>query len=54
MDAIIITIGDELLNGTTIDTNSSWISVELNNIGIDVKEKISISDKKDHIMESLK
>ncbi len=54
MQAIIITIGDEILNGTTVDTNSAFISIELNKLGIDVKEKISISDKKVDILFHLK
>lgn len=53
MQAIIITIGDEILNGTTVDTNSAFISLELNKIGIDVRERISISDTKEHILYTL-
>ncbi|MFI5195576.1 MAG: molybdopterin-binding protein, partial [Chitinophagales bacterium] len=34
--ASIITIGDELLIGQTIDTNSAWIAKHLNELGIDV------------------
>lgn len=53
MQAIIITIGDEILNGTTVDTNSAFISLELNKIGVDVKERISIGDTKEHIISTL-
>lgn len=51
--ASIITIGDEILVGQTIDTNSAWISAQLNLIGISVKEIISISDTADAITEAL-
>ncbi len=42
--ASIITIGDELLIGQVIDTNSAWIAQQLNKIGIAVKNRISIGD----------
>ncbi|MBN1118561.1 MAG: competence/damage-inducible protein A [Bacteroidales bacterium] len=44
MQAIIITIGDEILIGQVVDTNSAFIGSELNKIGIQVKQIISISD----------
>jgi nicotinamide-nucleotide amidase len=50
----IITIGDELLIGQVIDTNSAWIAVELNNSGIEVVQITSISDKRDAIVNALK
>jgi nicotinamide-nucleotide amidase len=53
MNAIIITIGDELLIGQTIDTNSSWIGAELSKSGFDVYRKISIHDRKDDIIQAL-
>ena len=53
MKANIITIGDEILIGQTIDTNSAWISNLLERNGIHVVQIISISDKKDHIVFSL-
>ena len=53
MRAIIITIGDELLIGQTIDTNSAFIGSELSRIGFDISKKISIHDKKDDILEAL-
>jgi nicotinamide-nucleotide amidase len=53
MKAEIITIGDELLIGQTIDTNSAWIASELNKIGIDVFQITSISDRKEHIIKTL-
>lgn len=53
MKAIIITIGDELLIGQTIDTNSAWIAQQLNNRGIDVIKRIAIADDKTAIIQSL-
>lgn len=54
MTAEIITIGDEILIGQIVDTNSAFISKELNKIGIDVRQIISIQDEKAHILSSLK
>ncbi len=42
--ASIITIGDELLIGQVIDTNSAWIAQELNKIGILVKHRVAVGD----------
>ncbi len=44
VNASIITIGDELLIGQVIDTNSAWMSQELNKIGIWVKRRIAVGD----------
>lgn len=54
VDAAIITIGDELLIGQTIDTNSAFIAQELNRIGIWVKRRIAVGDVKDEILNALK
>jgi nicotinamide-nucleotide amidase len=53
MKAEIISIGDELLLGQVIDTNSAWIGQELNKIGIHVHYKSSVSDSKYSILEAL-
>ncbi|MDB5131920.1 MAG: competence/damage-inducible protein [Mucilaginibacter sp.] len=53
MLAEIITIGDEILIGQIIDTNSAWMARELNNIGIRVKQISSVSDDRQHILTSL-
>jgi len=53
MLAEIITIGDEILIGQIVDTNSAWIAHELNNIGIRVKQISSISDDRKHILTAL-
>lgn len=54
MLAEIITIGDELLIGQVIDTNSAYISKQLNKIGISVCQITSIRDDKKHILNALK
>lgn len=51
--AIIITIGDELLIGQTVDTNSAWMAQRLNDFGIDVVRRIAIGDNKDDIINAL-
>lgn len=53
MLAEIITIGDEILIGQIVDTNSAWMAQQLNQIGIQVKQVSSISDNADHIVEAL-
>jgi nicotinamide-nucleotide amidase len=53
MLAEIITIGDEILIGQIVDTNSAWMARELNLIGITVKQVSSVSDHADHIIEAL-
>lgn len=52
--AIIICIGDELLIGQTVDTNSVWIGRQLNNLGIEVIRKYAISDKLEDIQNTLR
>ncbi len=54
MTAEIITIGDELLIGQVIDTNSAWMATRLNELGISVKQITSISDNRCHILTALK
>jgi len=53
MKAAILTIGDEILNGQTVDTNSSWIGTQLTSIGIEVTVKISVGDTKQDIVNGL-
>jgi nicotinamide-nucleotide amidase len=52
MNIDIITIGDEILIGQIVDTNSAWMAQKLNEEGINVREIISISDDPDHIAET--
>ena len=54
MKAEIITIGDELLIGQTIDTNSAWLASEINKIGFEIYQITSVSDKKDRIIKALR
>ena len=51
--ASIITIGDELLIGQTIDTNSAWMAQQLNAIGIWVKRRIAVGDLREEIWQAL-
>ena len=52
MKATIVTIGDEILIGQIVDTNSGFIAKSLDKIGVEVSEMISISDDKNHILET--
>jgi nicotinamide-nucleotide amidase len=51
--ASIITIGDELLIGQTIDTNSAWIAQRMNDFGIDVVRRIAVGDNQPDITDAL-
>ena len=53
MKAKVITIGDEILIGQIVDTNSAFISKELIDIGIEVSEILTIGDSKKNILNSL-
>lgn len=53
MNAIIITIGDEILMGQILDTNSQYIARRLTEIGVEVIEELSIPDKRDEIYDSV-
>ncbi len=54
MLAEIITIGDEILIGQIIDSNSAWMAQQLNAIGIRIKQISSVSDDRQHILSALK
>lgn len=51
--AEIITIGDEILYGQIVDTNSAWMGTQLTGIGVRVKQITSISDSAEHIVKAL-
>jgi len=51
--ASIITIGDELLIGQVVDTNSAWMAQELNKIGITVKHRVAVGDVWEDIWQAL-
>lgn len=54
MDAAILTIGEEILIGQIVDTNSSWMATELNAIGVNVRTILSIGDTKREIQNAVK
>lgn len=54
MLAEIITIGDEILIGQIVDTNSAWMAQKLNDAGIAVKQITSVSDEREHILDALR
>ena len=49
----IITIGDEILIGQIVDTNSAWMATQLNNVGFEIVQITSVHDLKTHIIEAL-
>ena len=51
--ASIITIGDELLIGQVVDTNSAWMAQELNKIGVSIKHRVAVGDSWDDIWSAL-
>ena len=53
MRAEIITIGDELLIGQVVDTNSAWMAQRLNDEGIELYQIISVHDNREHILSAL-
>jgi nicotinamide-nucleotide amidase len=53
IQASIITIGDELLIGQVIDTNSAWIAQELNKAGIQIKRRVAVGDGAEDIRSAL-
>jgi nicotinamide-nucleotide amidase len=48
----IITIGDELLIGQVVDTNSAWMAIELNKVGLDVQYKTTVGDNEKDILDA--
>ena len=53
MKAEIITIGDELLIGQVVDTNSAWMAERLNEAGISLHQITSVHDDREHILQAL-
>ena len=53
MDLDILSIGDELLIGHTLNTNAQWIAQEVNKIGFTIRQQITISDNEQHIVKTL-
>jgi len=54
MNAEIITVGDELLIGQVVDTNSAWMGKLLNDSGIKISRIVSVGDKREDILEALR
>jgi len=54
MNAEIITIGDEILIGQILDSNSKWIATELNKIGVSIYQITSIQDDRQHILKAVR
>lgn len=54
MRADIITIGDEILIGQIVDTNSAWIAARLGEIGVSIRRKYSIGDRREEIVDALR
>jgi nicotinamide-nucleotide amidase len=54
MKAAIVTIGDEILIGQIVDTNSAFMAKSLDRIGVEIHEMISISDNKEQILATFK
>ena len=50
MNAAVLTIGDELLQGFTVDTNSSWLGTILLTYNIRITKKITVGDKLNDII----
>lgn len=53
MKVEIITIGDEILIGQIVDTNSAWMATELNQLGIEVTQITTVSDQPQHLVQTL-
>ena len=53
MNAEIITLGDELLIGQVVDTNSAWMAQRLNEVGISLYQITSVHDDREHILKAL-
>lgn len=51
--ASIITIGDELLIGQVVDTNSTWMAAELNKAGVWLKRRVAVGDNRNDILQAL-
>ena len=54
MKALILSVGNEVLSGKTINTNASFIAIELGKIGIDVVKVVTIGDNKEMLISEVK
>jgi nicotinamide-nucleotide amidase len=53
MNVALLTIGNELLSGFTVDTNAAWIGQELVKLGVPITEHLTIGDDRDRILSAL-
>ncbi|MEZ5013884.1 MAG: CinA family nicotinamide mononucleotide deamidase-related protein [Chitinophagales bacterium] len=53
MRAVLLSIGDEILNGTTVNSNAAWIATQIQPLGFDILEILAISDKAAHITAAM-
>ena len=53
MEAVIVTVGTEILMGELIDTNSSFLASQLPNLGISLKKSVSVNDRLHEIVEEI-
>ena len=51
--AEVITIGDEILYGQTLDTNTQWMGQRLNEIGVKIIRKVALGDQREEIVKGL-
>ncbi|WKN42464.1 competence/damage-inducible protein A [Tunicatimonas pelagia] len=51
--AEVITIGDEILYGQTLDTNTQWMGTQLNTIGVKIIRKVAVGDQQEEIIKAL-
>src|SRR5438552_8264102 len=54
MNAIILSIGDELVLGQTVDTNSAWLSAQLAMVGCDVSMHLTVADNQKAIEQAIR
>ena len=54
MNAIILSIGDELVLGQTVDTNSAWLSQQLASVGVRGRAHVTIADDQKEIAQSIR
>ena len=53
MKALILSVGNEVLSGKTINTNASFIAIELEKIGVDVIKVVTIGDNKEMLISEI-
>src|SRR5690606_18474822 len=51
--AVLVTVGDELLLGETVDTNAAWLGRKLAALGVDVRRRLTVGDREDEIREAV-